>query len=145
MQLQLAVEMGVHLVQGPHSMMDQMMLSSFAQMVINDDIAGYVLAGRKSLEISTETLALDAIHDVVSDPELKDLKFAAHPHTVRHLRENLWHPLAFRYENFTSWERAGSSSVAERATTVAREILARHHPEPLPQDVEAEIRRIAQS
>ena len=52
-QLQMAVEMGVHLVQGPHSMMDQMMLSSFTQMVINDDIAGYVLAGHRPLRSQT--------------------------------------------------------------------------------------------
>ncbi len=143
LQLQLAVEAGVNLIQGPTSHMDQMMLSSYTQAVIDDDIVGCVLAARRRPEISAETLALEAIADVVSDPALKQLKFAAHDHTVRHLRDNPWQPRAFSYDSYTAWQQAGSVTVVERAAAVARDILARHQPEPLAPEVAGEIRRIA--
>jgi trimethylamine--corrinoid protein Co-methyltransferase len=60
--MMLALEAGCNLIQGPTSMMDSMMLSSFAQAVIDNDIVGYVLASRLEPEISAETLALEAMH-----------------------------------------------------------------------------------
>ena len=143
-QMQVALDAGVNLIQGPTSMMDQMMLSSFAQAVIDNDIVGYVLAAHCRPEISPETLALEAIHEVVTDPTLKALRFAAHPHTVRHLRDHLWHPQTFSYDSYDVWQRTGSQTVVERAVAVARDILSRHHPEPVPRDVADEIARIAE-
>jgi trimethylamine--corrinoid protein Co-methyltransferase len=143
-QLAMAMESGMHLVQGPTSMMDAMMLSSFGQAVIDDDIVGYVRTARKMPELSAETLALDAMHDVVADPELRDLKFAGHPHTVRHMRDELWQPRTFCLDSHALWERAGAPSVVDRANAVARKILDGHRPEPLPDDMAKEIRRIAQ-
>jgi len=143
LQLQIAVEAGLHSIQGPTSHMDQMMLSSYAQAIIDNDNVGYVLASRARPEVSPETLALDVIQNVVGDPSLEKLKFAAHPHTVRHLRDNAWEPLAFSYDSFTTWQQGGSQTVVERATAVARDILAHHQPEPLAPEIAREIRRIA--
>jgi trimethylamine--corrinoid protein Co-methyltransferase len=143
-QMMLALEAGCNLIQGPTSMMDSIMLSSFAQAVIDNDIVGYVFASRLEPEISAETLALEAMHDVVTDPWLKDLRFAAHPHTVSHMRDNLWQPAAFAYDNVATGQRTDGQSVLERATAVARDILHHHQPEPLPLEVANEIRKIAE-
>jgi trimethylamine--corrinoid protein Co-methyltransferase len=143
-QLCMALDSGMHLIQGPTSMMDAMMLSSFAQAVIDNDIVGYVRAAWKAPELSTETLALDVMHDVVTEPGLKDLKFAAHAHTVRHMREQLWQPATFCRDSHAAWQRAGAPSVLERANAVARKILDQHQPELLPAEMAKEIRRIAQ-
>jgi len=142
--MMLALEAGCNLIQGPTSMMDSMMLSSFAQAVIDNDIVGYVFASRLEPEISAETLALEAMHDVVTDPWLKDLRFAAHPHTVSHMRDNLWQPAAFAYDNVATGQRTDGQSVLERAAAVARDILHHHQPEPLPPEVANEIRKIAE-
>ncbi len=145
LQLELALETGVHLIQGFTSMMDQMMLSSFAQAVIDNDIAGCALAARERPELNSETLALDVIHNVATDPELPALKYAAHPHTVRHLHDELWRPATFTYDNFAGWQAAGSLTALDRAKAVARDILAHHHVQPLAPEAEREIRRIAQT
>lgn len=142
-QLQLALGWGVHLIQGSTSMMDAMMLSSFVQAIIGNDIAGYVLAARQQPEITAETLALDAIHEVTIDPSYAALKFAGHTHTVRHLRDERWRPLAFTYDSFATWQDSVGRTLVERATAVARQILARHRPPQLPEAQETEIRRIA--
>jgi trimethylamine--corrinoid protein Co-methyltransferase len=145
MQLQGAVEAGVNLIQGPTSHMDQMMLSSFAQAVIDNDIVGYVFAARGPLEITEETLALDTIHEVVTDPSFAGLKFAMHSHTVRHLREQQWEPRVFVTDTFEAWQRAGGLPVVEKAEALARDILRDHRPEPLDSPQAEEIRRIALS
>jgi trimethylamine---corrinoid protein Co-methyltransferase len=145
LQLEMDLEAGVHLIQGFTSMMDQMMLSSFAQAVIDNDIAGCVLAARKRPELSAETLALDVIHDVATDPTLTDLKYAAHPHTVRHLHDEPWRPATFTYASFMGWRAAGSPTVLDRAKAVARDILAHHEVRPLAPEAEKDIRRIAQA
>ena len=142
-QVYALAQAGANLIQGPTSSMDQFMLSSFAQAVIDNDIVGYVLAARVAPPISGETLALEATHEVLTDPGLKDLKFSAHSHTVSHMRDDLWEPRCFDYANFAAWQRAGGQSVVERAECVARDILSRHTVARLAPEMEAEIRRIA--
>jgi trimethylamine---corrinoid protein Co-methyltransferase len=141
-QLQVAVEAGASLIQGPTAHMDQFMLTSFAQAVIDNDIVGYVLATNRPITVDTETLALEASHEVITEPEFSDMKFAAHPHTTAFMRSVMWQPRTFFSASFSKWQQAGSQSVVERATEIAREILHHHHPEQLPADVIAEIERI---
>jgi len=131
-QMQLCVEAGAHLIQGPTSHMDQMRLSSLVQALIDNDIVGYVLAACRRPIVSAETLALEAGHEVATEPRYAALKFASHEHTVRHLRDEVWEPWAFDLDNFAAWDKAGRVSVVERAAAKAREILAAHRPEPLP-------------
>ncbi len=142
-QFQLALEAGCGLLQGPTSMMDQMMMSSFAQAVIDHDIIAYLLACRQEAPLDPDSLALEAIHEVVSDPEMQKLKFAAHPHTVRHLAEGGWQPMAFRYESYSAWQAQGGPGLVELAGEAARRILAEHRPVALPQEQAAAIRAIA--
>ena len=140
-QMQLCVEAGANLIQGPTSCMDQMMLSSYVQAIIDNDIVGYVLAACRRPVVSAETLALEAGHEVVTEPQYAALKFASHEHTVRHLRDEVWEPWAFDRDNFAAWDKAGRVSVVERAAAKARDILATHRPEPLSADIAGAIRR----
>jgi trimethylamine:corrinoid methyltransferase-like protein len=120
-----------------------MMMSSFVQTVIDHDIIAYLLACRAELPMDGEALALEVIHEVVSDPDLRDLKFAAHPHTVSHLQEGRWAPLAFSYDSFTAWRDAGSPTVTDKAAEAVRRILEEHEPEPLPSELAAALRALA--
>jgi trimethylamine:corrinoid methyltransferase-like protein len=142
-QLFALAEAGAHIVQGSTSSMDQYMLSSFAQAVVDIDIVGYVLASRTPPSVTPEALALGVTGEVLSDPWLEDLKFSAHPHTAAHIRDELWDPLCFDYSNFAAWQRAGAQSVAERAEATARDLLNRHAAAVLPEATAAELRRIA--
>ena len=142
LQLQISIDAGANLIQGPTAHMDQFMLTSYAQAVIDNDIAGYVLAANRPLEVTADTLALEATDEVIADPTLADLKFSAHAHTAAHLREALWQPRSFITSSFARWQRAGGATVLERATATARGILEDHQPETLPEEVVAEIRRI---
>jgi trimethylamine---corrinoid protein Co-methyltransferase len=138
-----ALEGGAQLIQGPTSMMDQMMLSSLAQAVIDHDIVGYLLAAWNPLDTSPEALALEAIQEVATDPSLRAFRFGAHSHTVAHLRDEEWYPRAFGTDSFTAWRQAGSPTLIDRATALARDLLVHHQPEPLEEAEATEILRIA--
>jgi trimethylamine:corrinoid methyltransferase-like protein len=140
---QAAMQAGAHLIQGPTSMMDQMMLSSFVQAVIDNDIIGYLLAARREVEVSDANLALGPIDEVINDPSLADFKFAMHPHTAQHFREELWGPWVLRYDPFTLWQAGGASSLVDAAAAVVRHIWSHHHPEPLLPELANRIRTSA--
>ncbi|MBI2437294.1 MAG: trimethylamine methyltransferase family protein [Lentisphaerae bacterium] len=134
---------GVSLIQGPTSMMGAMMLSSFVQAVMDNDIVGYLLAAHQAVDLSDEALALDAIHETVNDRSRAGFKFAAHPHTAKHLPALEWTTSLFNYERFDGQSLAGVPALAERAAAAAQAILERHQPEPLAAEIVKEIRRIA--
>ncbi|MBI2442053.1 MAG: trimethylamine methyltransferase family protein [Lentisphaerae bacterium] len=137
------MEAGASLIQGPTAMMDQMMLASFVQAVIDNEIIGYLLAAHRPLDLSDEALALDTIHETVSDPALSGLKFAAQPHTAKHWPALEWRSSLFAYESFADSQRQGKPTLVERAAAAAHSILAEHQPAPLAPDIAKEIRRIA--
>ncbi|MGQ9502953.1 MAG: trimethylamine methyltransferase family protein [Anaerolineae bacterium] len=134
---------GASLVQGPTSTMEQFMVSSFIQAVIDNEILDYVFAALTPPDMTDEALALDVTEEVLTDAWLKDLKFAGHPHTARYLREIQWQPRCFDNANPAAWQRAGAQSVVERATALARDILEHHFVEELPPAMATELRRIA--
>jgi trimethylamine--corrinoid protein Co-methyltransferase len=111
---------------------------SLAQLAICDQIAGWIKAFRRPVEIDDESLALALIDQV--GPEGS---FLALPHTRRHMRER-WYPSLFERENFGGWQSHGALTLAERASARVTRILEEHHPSPLPPDVAAAIRRIVE-
>ncbi len=95
-------------------------------------------------EVTDQTLALEAIHDVATDEGLREFKFAGHPHTAAHVGQLQASPGSFRRETFAAWQADGGHSAPERAAAVAREILADHRPEPLPDEIQKAIRQIGE-
>jgi trimethylamine--corrinoid protein Co-methyltransferase len=142
-QFQSALEAGVNLLQGPTSMMDQMMMSSFAQAVIDHDIIAYLLACSAQPPLNEEALALEAMHEVVNDPQLAALKYAGHEHTLAHLQEGRWQPRCFTYRGYAAWQKEGRRTLVELATEEAGRLMAEHRPEPLPREQELAIRELA--
>ena len=137
------MDAGAHLIQGPTSMMDQMMLSSLTQAVIDDEVVGYALAARRELSVTDDELALGVIEDVVRDPAYGDLKFAMHAHTLSHVREDAWQGSVFSSETFNAWQAAGARTLLERADDRCRDILSEHQVEPMPEMIAREVRRIS--
>ena len=111
---------------------------SLAQLVICDEIVGWIEHMMCSVEINDETLALDLIDDVGPDGQFLDTD-----HTMAHYRER-WYPEVFERGNYDQWVTAGGTNLAERATERVEEILAEHKPEPLPADVQRAIKKIVE-
>lgn len=91
------------------------------------DAARYMGAGTK---INHETLAVDVIDEVGPGGN-----YVAHPHTFNHFRSEIWSPATFNRLFWQNWEAQGSKTVEDKAKELAQEIVTKHTPEPLTEDV----------
>jgi len=126
---------GAHLI---HDLgyLESGLCGSLAQLVICNEMVGWLEHMMAPIEISEETLALDLIDEVGPDGQFLDTE-----HTMAHFRER-WYPGVFERGNYDQWQAAGGKSLGERAAESVEEILAEHQPEPLPDDVVQAIRAI---
>lgn len=129
---------GVNFVHLSIGMMEQMLLASYEQAVIDDEILGAAFRIVQGVEVNTDTIGLDAIKEVGIGGN-----YLAHEHTVKYLRPHTWFPKITNREQWTPWMASGGKDMRERANERARKILAEHHPKPLTDDQEREIDRIA--
>jgi trimethylamine--corrinoid protein Co-methyltransferase len=111
---------------------------SLAQLVLCDEIVGWVKHFVAPVEVSDETLALDLIDEIGPDGQFLDTE-----HTLAHFREH-WYPTVFDRHNYDRWQAAGGKSLAERAVERVSKILAEHQPEPLPGDIARKVKAIVQ-
>jgi trimethylamine--corrinoid protein Co-methyltransferase len=109
---------------------------SFVQLVICNEIVGWIKAFGKGYEVNDETLALDVIAEVGPDGDFLNTE-----HTLKHFRER-WYPTVFERMNFGAWLNSGGRTCAERAAEIVSRILDEHRPEPLPAQVRNRLREI---
>ena len=109
---------------------------SLAQLVICDEMVGWLEHMMAPVEINEETLALNLIDEIGPDGQFLDTE-----HTMAHFRER-WYPDVFERGNYDQWQAKGGKSLGERAAERVEKILAEHRPEPLPEDVAQKIRAI---
>ena len=109
---------------------------SFAQLVICNEIVGWIKAFSRGYEVSDESLALDLIAELGPDGD-----FLSSDHTLRHFRER-WYPSAFERTNFETWQNKGGRTCVERAAGTVDRILAEHRPEPLPAETREKLRDV---
>ena len=109
---------------------------SLAQMVICNELVGWIAANMAPVEVNEETLALDLI-----DQEGPDGQFLDSDHTMRHFR-NRWYPDVIERGNYDQWMADGGLTLGERAAAKVEQILAEHQPQVLPDDVAKKIKDI---
>jgi trimethylamine--corrinoid protein Co-methyltransferase len=107
---------------------------SLAQLVVCDEIVGWMEHLFRPLEINDETLALHLIDE--QGPEGYHVET---DHTMAHFREH-WYPGIIERGDYAQWQAQGSKTLGERAAERVDEILAQHRPTPLP---EAAARKVA--
>jgi len=125
----------VHLSVG---MMEQMLLASYEQCVIDDEILGAAFRITRGVEVNRDTLALDVIREIGPGGH-----FLQHDHTARMFRRELWFPQITNRETHPGWTAAGGKDMRQRANERARELLASHRPRPLTPEQEHELDRMA--
>jgi trimethylamine--corrinoid protein Co-methyltransferase len=111
---------------------------SLPQLVICDEVLGWIEHFVRGMEINDETLALDLIDEVGPDGQFLDSD-----HTLKHFRER-WYPKLFDRNNYDGWLAKGGETLGERATARVASILGEHKPEPLPDDVTKAVHAIVE-
>ncbi|MGD2145788.1 MAG: trimethylamine methyltransferase family protein [Anaerolineae bacterium] len=109
---------------------------SFEQLVICDELVNYLKRFMQGLEVTDETLALDLIDEMGPGGD-----YLGTDQTMERFRED-WYPELLDRQDFSGWDSDGGTTLRERARERVEELLASHHPDPLPDDVEHRIRDI---
>jgi len=118
--------------------MESGLCGSLAQLVICNEMVGWIEKMMAPVEINDETLALDLIDEIGPDGSFLDSD-----HTMNHFRER-WYPQVFERGNYDQWLEAGELSLDLRAAQRVDAILKEHQPEPLTEDVQGQLKAIVQ-
>jgi len=123
--------------------MEAGVMGSFAQMVLDNELAGSVLRLRKGLSADVEHLALEIIGNVMDGTR----NYLGQKHTLKHLRagEMALTKLAERNSWDTWEEKMGRKQMADRATDEAERLLREHVVPPLEPQQESELDRILEA
>jgi trimethylamine--corrinoid protein Co-methyltransferase len=114
-------------------------VSSMAQMVIDDEILGSVKHLVRGFEVNPDSLAVEVIAKVMDGPR----NFLGQKHTAQYIRrgEVLQTRLAGR-EGWGEWESSGRKGIVERGAERAAELLSTHQVPPLDTAQLAEMERV---
>lgn len=108
----------------------------YAQLVIDNEIAGNILRLREGIEINDETLAVDAIARVGHGGN-----YMADEHTFAHYRKEHYSPQLSDRSAPEIWKSKGGKDMAQRAREKAKLILDSHCPEHLDKNIAKELEK----
>ncbi len=109
--------------------------AAYEQYVIDDEILGMVMRAVRGVEVSEDTLGLDAIAKVGPGGH-----FLTNAHTLKHMRDELFTPRVSDRDLREKWEAKGAPDTRERAREIARSILEEHRPLGIAGDVDRKLR-----
>jgi trimethylamine--corrinoid protein Co-methyltransferase len=112
---------------------------SYAHLLMEAEVYGIVQKVAGGIVVDDETLALDVIRKVGPSGT-----YLAEKHTRAYMSE-IWRPGVWDRTPYDAWLATGRKGALENAEEGAREILRTHVPDPLPDDVQAELRRLVQA
>jgi len=130
---------GANLIYGL-GMLEMGMTLSWAQLVMDNEIAGMVKHVVQGIPVNDETLAVDVIHEVGAFGD-----FISHEHTRKHMRMLQSQPKLIDRRRRDFWQQLGGTDLAERAREEAKYILKTHKPDPLPSGVGSTLRSIVEN
>jgi len=120
------------------STIDTKLTFCLEQLVINNEIMGWIARLLKGIIVDQEHLAVDLIREVVHSGG----SFIDKEHTVKYFREELLDSNLMNTEPRSVWEENGSKTLQQKAQQKVKEILKGHKPKPLSDDIQKEMDKI---
>jgi trimethylamine---corrinoid protein Co-methyltransferase len=115
-------------------MIQESLVISHEQLVIDDEVQRTVFKALQGFEISEERLGLKAIDRVGPGGN-----FLADEHTLKFLRGERYLPKLLFRNSREAWEARGSKNFEQRAKERAIDLLRAYEPKPLPADIEKDL------
>ena len=116
-------------------MVTNMSAASLEQAVIDDEIVGIAMRVLRGLEVTEETMAVEAIHRVGPGGH-----YLMDAHTMQFMRSEFLYPAVADRQNRAAWEGGGKRDTRVRAIARVEKLLREHEPPRLPPKVDATIR-----
>ncbi|MEO1193674.1 MAG: trimethylamine methyltransferase family protein [Pseudomonadota bacterium] len=115
---------GVNLVHQGMGWLEGGLVTSYEQMVVDAELVrmfGHFLSHRPSFD--AESLALDAVREVGPGGH-----FFGVGHTIERYETAFYQPLLSDWRNFESWQDAGAENATQRASKIAKQLIADYDP-----------------
>ena len=124
----------IHESAGMHA---ALMGCSYDSLVIDNDMLENVMRIIRGVEVTDETLSIDAIADVnMGGPR----HYLGHPQTLAMMETEYRYPRLIDRKSPAEWQRAGRPTMVESARDYVRDTLRDHYPSHIDPDLDARIR-----
>lgn len=133
--LLLAVMAGCNYVHHAIGTVTNMSACSLEQAVIDNEIVGMAMRVLRGIEVTEETMGVDAIGRVGPGGH-----FLLDAHTLQFMRSELYDPLIAHRANRSMWEADGRPNARARAIAQVERLLSEHPSSGLPPAVDTSIR-----
>jgi len=97
------------------------LIASYEQLVMDDEIAGFLLRVIRGIDVNAETLGMDLIEKVGPRGH-----FLNQMHTLKHIRTEYWLPELSNRARYDNWLRTGGKDIAAKAKEKAQKYLKEH-------------------
>lgn len=108
----------------------------YGQLVMDNEFARMITYCVNGIPVNDETLSVDAIKEVGSFSD-----FVSRQETFEHMK-SISHPKLIDRRVRDKWVAQGSTNIYQRSLEEAKNILDHHSPEPLSDDIKAELKEI---
>ena len=137
MQWLLAAMAGINLIWGA-GMVENHAIWSNAQLIIDAEMCGMVGRYLEGVGVTDDTMALSVIKSVGHFPN----NYLAHDHTFKWFKKEQYMPLVSSREDYDGWMESGGKDLLARGDEIARSLLEKHEPVPLPAEMDRELDRL---
>lgn len=118
---------GSNFIHHAAGMLEDMSTIAYEQFVLDNEILGIAMRAVRGIEVTEETLALEAINRVGPGNH-----YLSDQHTHRYLRSEHYFPSpVLDRQDRGEWQQDGEKDARTRAVSLARELLAEHQPTPI--------------
>jgi len=132
----LAAQAGSNLVTQAAGMQASLMGCALESYVIDNDMLGSILQSLLPVEVNDETLALRAIDEVAHG----EGHFLGRAETLERMQSDFVYPQIADRRSIEDWQADGAHGIRQVAVERTREILARHYPRHIADEVDAVLR-----
>jgi trimethylamine--corrinoid protein Co-methyltransferase len=126
---------GANLIYGP-GMLESGITFDYAQLVLDSEFIRMIKHVLNGFRVDRESLAVDLIKSVGMSGD-----FISQRHTLEHMQAHS-QPEFMDRRRMETWQAAGARDSYQLALEKTRDILQNHQPEPLPDKVQKELKRI---
>ena len=109
--------------------------ASLEKLIIDAEILQMLAASLEPFEVSTETLARDAIREVGPGGH-----FFGSAHTMERYQTAFYAPLVSNWDNHETWLEAGAVSTDQRANQVWKQLLREYQQPPVDAGIDEALR-----
>jgi trimethylamine--corrinoid protein Co-methyltransferase len=114
------------------------LVGSDDMLVMSDEIISMAKRIMRGITVDEENLALKVIDRVEPGGH-----YLGDKHTLKHFKEEFWFPDLMDRKRWDDWEAEGRKTMAQRVREKVIDLIENHEPDPIPDDVYAQLKAIA--